>query len=84
MRETISLAESARLELAGAGQRLRIAEQGLADFLSEHGDGDAVSGELRESFERQRAMLETEVDAARRQRNHASEEYSRCKTLGSR
>ncbi len=79
MRKTISLEEQAQLELNGAAQRLAIGEQALADFVSEHGDGDAVSAELRESLERERVMLETELDAARRQHAHCAEEYKRYK-----
>ncbi len=81
MRKTISLEEQALLELNGAAQRLAIARQAIADFVSEHGDGDAVSTELRESLERERAMLETELDAARRQHTHCVDEYRRCKTF---
>jgi len=76
----VSLEESARLELAGAAQRLANAEQALADFVSEHGDGDAVSTDLRESLERQRAVLETELDAARRQHEHCQCEYAKYKS----
>ncbi len=79
MREIISLQESARLELAGAAQRLAIAKQALADFVSEHGDGDAVSKELRESLERERAALEIELDDAQRQHVHCQSEYARHK-----
>lgn len=81
MRRMISLEEQAQLELNGAAQRLAIATQALADFVSEHGDGDEVSAELRESLERERSMLETELDAARRQHEHCVEECRRYKTF---
>jgi hypothetical protein len=76
----ISLKESAHLELQGAAQRLAIAKQALADFDAEHGNDYPASPELRESHERQRAVLETELDAARRQHGHSAEEYGRYKS----
>ena len=68
------LQESARLEVQGATQRLAIAKETLADFQAEHGDDYSPSPELRESLERERAMLETELDAARRQHAHCADE----------
>jgi len=81
MRKIISLEESACLELAGAAQRLAIAKQAVADFLIEHGTDYAASPEMRESLERERAMLETELDAARRQHEHCQREYAYCKSF---
>jgi len=65
----IGLLEAAKLELAGAEQRLRIATQTLEEFLADR-LGASLSPDLRQSLDHERASLECELDAARRQVRH--------------
>ncbi len=71
MRETISLEQKGMVE--GAKQRLAHAQQALADFELEH-DGQVVSPELRASLERERHLLDVELDEAQRQYAKALED----------
>jgi hypothetical protein len=64
-RVQVSLLEAMRLELAGAERRFGLALRALKDFDAEHA-GASPSRELAASFARQRAVLEIELDAARR------------------
>jgi hypothetical protein len=61
----ISLKEEAKLALSAAAGRVQKARAELANFIAEHGELPA-SPELRESFDRQRDVLEVEVDSAAR------------------
>jgi hypothetical protein len=61
----ISLVSEAELALAAAAQRLAKSRQNLKDFLAEHAD-QVAPPELQESWERERDVLETEVDEAQR------------------
>jgi len=61
----ISLMSEAELALAAAAQRLAKSRQNLKDFLAEHAD-QVPAPELRESWERERDVLETEVDEGQR------------------
>lgn len=63
--QTITLQESARLELLGAQKRLQRAQAELEYFFARHGDGD----------ERERHLLEVERDEAARLVEHAKQEY---------
>lgn len=63
--EAVSLLEGASLELQGAGLRLALAKQALADFDADQTNAP-VSAELTLSLAHQRDSLETELDAARR------------------
>jgi hypothetical protein len=70
----VSLADEARLVLSGAKQRLARAQQALADFQLEH-DAQVVSPELRASLERERHLLDIELDEAERQCRKALQDY---------
>jgi hypothetical protein len=76
--ETVSLLEGAQLELAGAGRRLALALQALADFDSEWGN-KTLAPELLDSLAHQLDTLETEVDAARRRRNECAAQVAELK-----
>jgi hypothetical protein len=56
---------NANLPFDASKERLRRAQRNLADFVAEH-DGAATSPELQKSFQRERDLLETELDAATR------------------
>ena len=61
----ISLIEEAALAVRAGESRLAKARLNLENFLAEYGDM-AATAELRESFEREKDVLVTEVDAAER------------------
>jgi hypothetical protein len=75
----VSLADEAQLALSGAQQRLARAQQALRDFQLEH-DGQAVSSELRASLERERHLLDVELDEAERQCRKARKDFAEAKT----
>jgi hypothetical protein len=62
----ISLKEELELAAAGAKKRMERAQQAHADFHLEH-DGQVISLELQQSFERERHLLSIELDEASRQ-----------------
>jgi hypothetical protein len=64
--EAVSILEGASLELQGAGLRLVLAKEALADFDADHAADAPVSPGLALSLAHQRDSLETEMDAARR------------------
>jgi hypothetical protein len=61
--ESAAIADEAQLAVAGARKRMERAQQALADFHLEH-DGQVLSPELRQSVERERHLLNVEVDEA--------------------
>jgi hypothetical protein len=67
----ISLADEAQLALAGAKQRLARAQQALADFHLKP-DGQGVSLEL---LDRERHLLDEELDEAERQCRKALQDF---------
>jgi hypothetical protein len=77
----ISLLDTAKLELAGAEQRLATARQNYRAFAEEHGtiiDGlfiysPAPSPQMRVSLDDERDSLECELDEAHRRVAHCSE-----------
>jgi hypothetical protein len=64
--EAESLLEGASLELQGAGLRLALAKEALADFDADHAADAPGSPGLALSLAHERDGLETEMDAARR------------------
>ena len=74
----ISLVSEAELALAAAAQRLAKSRQILKDFLAEHAD-QVPAPELRESWERERDVLETEVDEAQRVFRKCQEDLAELK-----
>jgi hypothetical protein len=62
--------EILELELVGASQRVRLAQQELEEFLREHA-GENASPELRQSLDREESLLRTELDAALRRHNES-------------
>lgn len=80
-RTTISLEEAARLELAGAWNRLMLARRAVEDFRGEHGVDESVSPDLRWSLERQQHALQVELDDAQRQHMKAKTEFVRLRRL---
>lgn len=61
----MSTLDIAELELVGASQRVRLAQQELEEFLRENA-GENASPELRQSLDREESLLRTELDAALR------------------
>lgn len=61
----VSTFDTARLEVLGAEQRLRLARRALKDFLQEHAQ-TARDPDLARSLGYERQSLECEVDAAER------------------
>jgi hypothetical protein len=62
----ISLRDEAQFGIAGAKKRMERAQQAVADFQLEH-DGQVISPELRLSMERERHLLDVELDESQRQ-----------------
>jgi len=66
--------ETARMEVMGAEQRLRLARQALEDFLLEHA-GKVCDADLARSLDHERQSLECEVDAANRHHRECLLQY---------
>jgi hypothetical protein len=61
-----SVIDGMKLEVLGAERRLALAETALADFVAQHEGKEVPQRELAHSLERERSLLETELDSARR------------------
>jgi hypothetical protein len=70
-----SMIDGMKLEVLGAERRLALAETALADFTAEH-EGKEVPRELARSLERERNLLETELDSARRRYEESARQLS--------
>jgi len=70
----MSALHTARLEVLGAEQRLRLARRALEDFLQEHA-GIVYGADLVESLDHERESLECELDAAQRRHRESLAQF---------